>query len=85
MVRKIRELEIILGDGNKKPQEAEKGNIPIARKSIVAACEIKQGEKFTEENLACKRPGDGLSPMKWKKVVGKIAKKDYKKDERIEL
>lgn len=85
MVRKIRELEIILGDGNKTPQEAEKGNIPIARKSIVAACDIKQGEKFSEENLACKRPGDGLSPMKWKKVIGKIAKKDYKKDERIEL
>ena len=85
MVEKIREVELILGDGDKKPQNAEKANIPIARKSIVAACEIKQGEKFTEENLACKRPGDGMNPMLWKKVVGKKDKKDFKKDEKIEL
>lgn len=85
MVDKIRELQVILGNGDKKPQEAEKKNISIARKSIVASCDIKAGEKFTTENLACKRPGDGISPMNWKKVIGKKAKRDFNKDEKIEL
>lgn len=85
MVDKIRELQVILGNGDKKPQEAERKNISIARKSIVASCDIKAGEKFTTENLACKRPGDGISPMNWKKVIGKKAKRDFNKDEKIEL
>lgn len=85
MVDKIRELQVILGNGDKKPQEAEKKNISIARKSIVASCDIKAGEKFTTENLACKRPGDGISPMNWKKIIGKKAKRDFNKDEKIEL
>lgn len=85
MIDKIRELQVILGNGDKKPQDAEKKNISIARKSIVASCDIKAGEKFSTENLACKRPGDGISPMNWKKVIGKKAKRDFNKDEKIEL
>ncbi len=85
MVDKIREIELILGNGNKRPQEAESKNKTVARKSIVARCEIKQGEKFTEENLTCKRPGNGISPMKWNVVVGQKAIRDFKKDEQIEL
>lgn len=85
MVDKIREIEVILGDGDKKPQDAEVKNIAIARKSIVANCEIKQGEIFTENNLACKRPGDGISPMMWNNIMGTKAKRDFKKDERIEI
>ena len=85
MVDKIREIEIILGDGNKQPQEAETKNKSVARKSIVAKCDIKQGEIFSEENLTCKRPGNGISPMKWNSVIGQKAVRDFKKDEQIEL
>lgn len=85
MVQSIRNVEAALGDGIKKPSEAEKKNIAIARKSIVAACEIKKGEIFTEENLTAKRPGNGISPMNWAEVLGKIAKRDFSEDELIEL
>lgn len=85
MIDKIREIETVLGDGDKKTQTAELKNKPIARKSIVANCDIKKGEKFTEENLTCKRPGDGISPMKWNKIIGKKAIRDFKKDEKIEI
>lgn len=85
MVDKIREVEIILGDGNKQPQAAETKNKSVARKSIVAKYDIKQGETLSEENLTCKRPGDGISPMRWCSVVGQIAIRDFKKDEQIEL
>lgn len=85
MVQSIRNVELALGDGIKKPSEAEKKNIAIARKSIVAACEIKKGEIFTEENLTAKRPGNGISPINWAEVLGKIAKRDFSEDELIEL
>ena len=85
MVQSIRNVELALGDGIKKPSEAEKKNIAIARKSIVAACDIKKGEMFTEENLTAKRPGNGISPMNWAEVLGKIAKRDFSEDEIIEL
>ena len=85
MVDRIREIELILGDGNKKPQEAESKNKAVARKSIVAKCDIIKGEILTEENLTCKRPGNGISPMKWKSVIGQKAVRDFKKDEQIEL
>lgn len=85
MVDKIRKIETILGDGNKKIQEAEVKNKAIARKSIVANCDIKKGEIFNENNLTCKRPGDGISPMKWTFVIGQRAKRDFKKDEQIVL
>lgn len=86
MVRAIRNIEqAISGDGLKKPSASEMKNIEIARKSIVASASISKGEVFTEENLAIKRPGTGMSPMKWDEVIGQTAKKDYMEDELIQL
>lgn len=85
MVCQIRAVEAALGDGVKEPAPAEVPNIPIARKSIVAATAIKRGELFTEENLTAKRPGTGLSPMQWESVIGKAAGRDFEADEAIEL
>ena len=65
--------------------ESEKKNIAIARKSIVAACDIKAGEVFTEQNLTVKRPGNGISPMRWEEVIGLKAKRDFREDELIEI
>ncbi len=84
MVRSVRNIEKALGNGIKKPSSSEKKNIPIARKSIVAACTIAAGEKFTSDNLAVKRPGNGMSPMKWDEIMGKCAGKKYKKDDLID-
>lgn len=85
LVDGIRNIEKALGSGIKVPSSSEKKNIPIARKSIVAKTNIKKGDIFTEENLTIKRPGDGISPMKWYDVLGQRAKKDFVADERIEL
>lgn len=81
MVDSIRNVEKAFGEGKKEPQEAEKKNITIARKSIVAKCDIKKGEFLTEKNLTVKRPGNGICPMKWDKIIGTIAKKDYTEGE----
>jgi len=83
MVKAIRNIEQAMGDGIKKPSPSESKNIVIARKSIVAARDIKKGELFSEKNITAKRPGNGISPMKWDEVVGTIATKDYKEDELI--
>jgi N,N'-diacetyllegionaminate synthase len=83
MVKAIRNIEKALGDGIKKPSKSESKNIEIVRKSIVAKRDIKKGEKFTEENLSIKRPGNGISPMRWDEILGQIARKDYKEDELI--
>lgn len=83
MVVAIRHIEAALGTGEKEPAECEKKNIAVVRKSIVAKRAIKKGELLTEENLTVKRPGDGISPMKWDEVVRTIAKRDYAKDEKI--
>ena len=80
-----RHIEQALGDGVKKVSDSEKANISVARKSIVAACPIKKGELLTEENLTVKRPGTGLSPMLWDKVIGTIAIKDYEEEDLIQL
>lgn len=85
MIREIRNVEIALGDGEKKPSESEKKNIPVARKSIVAKRDIAMGELLTEDNLTTKRPGTGITPMQWKNVIGKVAPKDFCIDELIEL
>ncbi len=85
MVKAIRNIEAALGDGIKKPSESEKKNIEIVRKSIVARCPIRAGEIFTEDNLMTKRPGNGISPMRWNDVVGKAAAKDFVADELIEV
>lgn len=85
MVEGIRNIDLALGSSNKKVSKSEIKNLNIARKSIVANTNIKKGDIFTEENLTCKRPGDGISPMKWTKVLGRRAIKDFQKDEMIEL
>lgn len=85
MVKAIRHIELSQGNGEKKPTESEKENIGVARKSIVAKKGIKKGEVFTAVNLTTKRPGTGISPMKWDEVIGKTANKDYEMDEMIEL
>lgn len=83
MVQAMRNIEIALGNGIKKPSSSELKNKPIARKSIVAARNIRKGESFTKENLTVKRPGNGISPMRWNEVVGQRATKSYTKDELI--
>lgn len=85
MVKSIRNIEKALGDGLKRITESERRNMIIARKSIVAARDIKKGEVFTNENLTTKRPGDGISPMRWKEVLGKVAKCNFEEEEKIEL
>lgn len=85
MVCAIRNVEQTLGSGHKTISESESKNIEIARKSIVAACPIKKGELFTEENLTVKRPGNGISPMRWSEVIGKTAAKDFEEEEMIVL
>ena len=86
MVNAIRNIEqAVGGDGTKHVSESERKNIAIARKSIVAARDIKVGEVFTEENLTVKRPGSGISPMRWEEVLGMKAKRDFNEDELIEL
>lgn len=85
MVGGIRNVERALGSGIKRMSESEKENVSIVRKSIVAARDIKKGEKFTEENMTAKRPGSGISPMRWDEMVGTVAGRDYKADELIEV
>ena len=84
MARAIRNIEQALGDGTKRLSPAEENNKQIVRKSIVAAQAIAQGEAFTAQNLAVKRPGTGVSPMRWDDVVGQRARRDYAKDDFID-
>lgn len=83
MVESIRNIEKAMGNGIKKPSKSEMKNIDIVRKSIVAIKKIKKGEIFTEENIYIKRPGNGISPMKWYEVLGTVATKDYDEDDLI--
>ena len=85
MINAIRNVENALGTGVKEPSESEQRNIGIVRKSIVAKYAIKKGEVFSEENLVTKRPGTGVSPMKWNEIIGTVAGRDYKEDDLIEL
>lgn len=85
MVQAVRNAELALGNGIKKPSKSELQNALVARKSIVAACDIRQGELLTETNLTTKRPGNGVSPMMWNSVIGTCAKKNFQEDELIEL
>lgn len=85
MVRSIRNVESALGIYNKVPNEVEKKTAEVVRKSIVAKCVIKKGEILTKDNLTVKRPGNGISPMRWFEVIGKTATKDYIEDELIEI
>ena len=83
MVLAIRNIEVALGDSEKKASRSETQNIPAVRKSIVASRDISKGEIFSENNLTTKRPGNGISPMKWDEIIGTNASKDYVKDELI--
>ena len=85
MVASIRNITQALGDGKKRVTKSEYKNLSIARPSIEAAYSIKKGDKFNKNNLAIKRPGTGISPMKWEKILGKKAKKSFVKDEIISL
>ena len=85
MVQAVRHVEAAIGDGRKHVTASEAPNKPIARKSIVAARAIHAGEVFTADNLTTKRPGDGISPMRWYEVLGQTAKRDFAEDEKIEL
>lgn len=85
MVNAIRNIEVALGNGIKEMTVSEMQNVTVARKSIVALKTIKAGETFTEENITTKRPGNGISPMLWYDVIGKIAKREFVEDELIEI
>ena len=85
LIKTIRETEQVLGDGVKHVSASEGKNKAVARKSIVAKRPIKAGEEFTTENLTVKRPGNGVSPMRWYEVLGQKAKRDFEYDELIEL
>lgn len=85
MIYAIRNIELALGNGIKSVSKSEYKNINIARKSIVARCPIHKGEVFTENNITTKRPGNGLSPMKWFDILGTVATRDYCDDEMITL
>lgn len=85
MIACVRNIEKAMGDGVKIPKESEIPNITVARKSIVAKKRIKQGDIFTAENLTTKRPGNGLSPMKWNEIMGTKAIRNFEEDEMIEI
>ncbi len=85
MVTAIRNIEVALGDGIKRLTPSEARNQPIARKSLVASLPIKAGEVFSAQNVTTKRPGTGISPMRWDEVMGKKASRDFAADELIEI
>ena len=85
MILAIRNIEKAMGNGIKRPSPSELKNKPIARKSLVAETFIRAGECFTENNLTVKRPGTGISPMRWDEILGKISPSDFASDELIEL
>jgi N,N'-diacetyllegionaminate synthase len=85
MVKAIRNIDVALGDGIKRLTPSEVRNKPVARKSLVARQAIKAGEAFSAQNLTTKRPGTGITPMRWDEVMGRVATRDYAADELIEL
>ena len=86
MVAGIRNIEkAIAGNGVKEPSVSELKNMEITRKSIVAKVAINKGEIFSESNITTKRPGNGISPMFWDKVIGQIAQQDFNEDDLIEI
>ena len=85
MVSAIRNIDLAIGSGEKHVSDSERPNIVVARKSIVAATDIRKGDLLTENNITVKRPGNGISPMKWDAVLGTAAIRDFLADELIEL
>jgi len=84
MVQGIRAIERALGDGIKRPTASELANMPIVRKSLVAARAIQAGETLSAKNITAKRPGTGISPMQWDRIVGRKASRAYAPDELME-
>ena len=85
MVKSLRNIECALGDGVKRISKSEQGNISVARKSIVAKTNIRKGDIFSVDNITVKRPGSGISPMKWHEILGRVAGRDFYEDELIEI
>jgi sialic acid synthase SpsE len=85
MVTAIRNIESALGDGDKRAMPSELENRTVARKSLVASRPIKAGEQFGADNVAVKRPGSGISPMRWDEIMGRRAVRDFAPDELLEL
>lgn len=85
MIRGIRQVELALGDGIKTCSDTERKNMIVARKSIIAKRDIKKGETLSEENITTRRPGNGISPMRWFDILGTKAIKDFAEDELIGL
>jgi N,N'-diacetyllegionaminate synthase len=85
MVRSIRNIEQALGDELKTISPSERKNMIVARKSIIAACPITKGELFTEQNITVKRPGNGISSMRWEEIIGEAAIRNFEEDELIEI
>lgn len=85
MVKSIRNVEQAIGTGVKFPALSERKNMEVVRKSIIANRDITKGEILTEENLTTKRPGKGISPMRWNEIIGKKAIRDFREDELIEI
>jgi N,N'-diacetyllegionaminate synthase len=85
MVTAIRNIEMALGDGIKRLTPSEARNKPVARKSLVASQAIKAGEVFSAQNITTKRPGTGISPMRWDEVIGRTSPRDFLPDELIEI
>jgi N,N'-diacetyllegionaminate synthase len=85
LVNAIRNVNMALGDGRKRVTTSELENIKVARKSLVAATSIKKGERFTTENISVKRPGVGISPMRYEEIMGRLAPRDFYKDDLIEI
>ena len=84
LIADIRTIELALGRAAKEPAASEQKNIPVARRSLVAATEIRKGERFAASNLTVKRPGDGASPYRYWELLGTSAPRDYAADEPID-
>lgn len=85
MVSSIRNIEIAMGDGIKRLTPSETSNKFVTRKSLVAKKAIKSGEILSIDNITTKRPGTGISPMRWDEVIGRVAARDFDTDELIEI
>jgi N,N'-diacetyllegionaminate synthase len=85
MVSAIRNVELALGSAIKYPSSSETKNRSIARRSLVALTKIKAGETFSPQNMTAKRPGNGISPMRWDELIGRVASRDFEPDELISL
>ncbi len=85
LVRQARDIEAALGDGVKRPAPSEWKNLCVVRKSLVAASAIRVGDTFSPDNVACKRPGGGLSPFRYWETLGKVAGRSYEPDELLDV